>query len=195
MTRKSAILCLALGIFSAPTPTLASQSDWQINPSKSSIEFHLKNMGLKVDGSFKKLSGTVAYDDKKLSQSTVQAQIDPDSIDTGIGMRDKHLKTKDFFNVAKFPDVIFRSTNIDVEPSGEFTIVGTLTMHGVPMRVQLAAKPLKAFSEKDGQKHLTTTATTTIQRKSFDIGGLAAATVSNDVSVDLNIDLVKAAAQ
>ena len=88
-------------------------------------------MGFNSDGKFTKLTGEVLYNDKDFSESSVQANIATGSIDTGMGMRDKHLKSKDFFNVVKFPEAEFRSSKIEMQPSGNFKLIGTLSLHGI----------------------------------------------------------------
>ncbi len=173
------------------TPAQPAESKWHIDPTRSSVQFHLKNMGLPTDGKFTKITGEVTYDDKDLSQSTVQANIDTGSIDTGIGMRDNHLKSKDFFNVAKFPEAEFRSSKIEVLPSGHFKLVGTLSLHGVSQDVILDAKPLSEKVDPAGHNHLIASASTTLRRKSFNIGGIGAATIADNVTIDLAIDMVK----
>jgi polyisoprenoid-binding protein YceI len=172
-------------------PAQAAQSAWQINPDSSSLTFHLKNMGMPVDGKFTKLSGKVNYDDKDLADSTVEANVDTGSINTGIGMRDHHLKSKDFFNIAKFPQAEFRSSKIVVSPSGDFQIFGTLSLHGVSQEITLNSKPLNKNVDQSGKNHLIASASTNLRRKTFAIGGWSAASVGDDVTIDLAIDLIK----
>ncbi|MBP6351885.1 MAG: YceI family protein [Candidatus Obscuribacter sp.] len=172
-------------------PVLSAESDWTIEPAGSKLDFHLKNMGMGVDGKFTKVSGTVKYDGKNLAQASVDAKVDIDSVDTGNEMRDKHLKTKDFFDMGKYPAAEFTSNKIEVDKSGEFKIYGRLSLHGIPQEVVLNATPLKESVDKAGRKHLTTTATNQIERKSYGIGGLGAASISNEVSLNLTIDLVQ----
>jgi polyisoprenoid-binding protein YceI len=169
----------------------AAQPNWRIDPEASSVKFHIKNMGMSVDGKFAKVTGLVNYDGKNLAAASVQANVDTGSIDTGIGPRDSHLKTKDFFDAAKFPEAEFRSSKIEVKPSGDFQITGNFSLHGVSKVVTLEAAPLTTKVYPSGEKHLVASASTKLLRKDFGIGGLAAMTVGNDVTIDLTIDLVK----
>jgi polyisoprenoid-binding protein YceI len=173
------------------SPAWSSQSKWRIDPSASSVQFHVKNMGLSADGKFTKVTGEVTYNDKDLSESSVLANIDTGSIDTGMGMRDNHLKSKDFFNVAKFPEAEFRSSKIEVQPSGNFKLIGTLSLHGVSQGVILEAKPLTKKVDQAGHNHLVALASTNLRRKQFGIGGITAATISDQVKIDLAIDMVQ----
>lgn len=169
----------------------AAEPVWKINPETSSMNFKLKNMGQPVDGKFGKLSGDVTYDGKNLAQATVNAKVDTASIDTKNEKRDDHLRTKDFFDAATFPVAEFKSSKIDVDKAGNFKIAGTLNLHGIAKPVTLAAGPLKETVDDAGKKHLLANATTQVERKDFSIGGLAAATISNEVAINLVIDLVK----
>jgi len=170
----------------------AASDSWRINPKNSSIEFAVKNMGLGVEGKFATVSGDVTYDEKHLELATVEASIDAASINTGLSLRDHHLKGKDFFNVAKFPRLEFRSDKVEAEPDGDFIIRGSLCMHGVSEEITLHAKPLsQPVQGADGKKHISTSAAAQLNRKDFAIGGFTAASISNQVNIELKIDLVK----
>ncbi|MBP6744994.1 YceI family protein [bacterium] len=169
----------------------AAEPVWKINPEASSMNFKLKNMGQPVDGKFGKLSGDVTYDGKNLEQATVKAKVDTASIDTKNEKRDDHLRTKDFFDATTFPVAEFNSSKIEVDKGGNFKILGTLNLHGVSQPVTLAAGPLKESVDGAGKKHLLANATTEVERKKYSIGGLAAATISNEVAINLVIDLVQ----
>ena len=169
----------------------AAEPVWKINPEASSMNFKLKNMGQPVDGKFGKLSGDVTYDGKNLAQAAVKAKVDTGSIDTKNEKRDDHLRTKDFFDATAFPVAEFNSSKIEVDKGGSFKILGTLNLHGVTQPVTLAAGPLKESIDGAGKKHLLANATTEVERKKYSIGGLAAATISNEVAINLVIDLVQ----
>lgn len=172
-------------------PVQAAAPVWKINPDASSMTFKLKNMGAPVDGKFGKLSGDVSYDGKNLAKAVVKAKVDTASIDTKNEKRDDHLRTKDFFDVASFPVAEFNSSKIEVAKDGNFKIQGTLNLHGVSQPVTLAAGPLKETVDGAGKKHLQASASTEVERKTYSIGGIAAATISNEVAINLVIDLVQ----
>lgn len=191
MNYRSLALSAVLSLSTLSTPTLAADNTWKVNPAASSVKFSLKNMGLPVDGHFNSVTGEVHYDGKHLESADVKTSVETASIDTGIGPRDHHLKSKDFFNVSQFPQAIFESSKIETQPDGSFVITGKLTLHGISQEIKLNAKPLKEVADKSGHKHLTTEATTELKRKDFKIGGFAAATISNPVTVALVVDLTK----
>ena len=109
----------------------ARADEWTIDPSHSAAQFSIKHMMVStVRGNFQKVSGTVNLDESDLTKSSVEVTIDPTSIDTGEPKRDAHLKSPDFFDVAKYPTLSFKSTRIEKAGKGKFKVTGDLTMHG-----------------------------------------------------------------
>jgi polyisoprenoid-binding protein YceI len=89
-------------------------TSWNIDTTHSGINFSIRHMVVsKVRGRFARFSGTLALDEEDLTRSVVEATIDASSIDTGTGQRDDHLRSADFFDVARFPELRFRSTRIE----------------------------------------------------------------------------------
>ena len=124
---------LSLGLFAALTAAFSSCSSalavsavdiWKINPAGSAVKFEVKNFGSAVNGNFKKVTGQVQYDGKHLEKADVKASVEVGSIDTGIGARDHHLESKEFFDVSKFPQATFVSQAIESQPDGSFLING-----------------------------------------------------------------------
>ena len=86
-----------------------TNSDWNIDPVHSGINFSVRHMVVsKVRGHFTKYTGTLAIDDADLTRSVVEATIDASSIDTGTAQRDTHLRSPDFLDVERFPEIRFR---------------------------------------------------------------------------------------
>lgn len=175
---------------------IATSSGWTIDPAHSSATFSIKHMMISnVNGSFGKLSGNVQYDEKMLPKSMVDAVIDVSSIDTNEPKRDEHLKSKDFFEVDKYPTITFKSKQVTKAADG-FKILGTLTMHGVSKDVTLNAEPMGPIVNAHGKLHTGTSASTKLNRKDFGIsyhqtldnGG---AMLGDDVKVTLDVELVK----
>jgi len=104
---------------------------WEIDSSHSGIHFSVRHLVIaKVRGQFSRWSGAVIVPDGDFSRATVEAVIDPSSIETGVADRDVHLKSADFFDVAQFPEVIFKASR--VEPAGDdLRLVGQLTIKGI----------------------------------------------------------------
>jgi len=130
---------------------------------------------------------------------SVDATIDVSTVSTGIAARDTHLKSADFFEVAKFPTMTFKSTSV-VKAGDHYDLKGDLTMHGVTKTVTLRMDPpSKAMPGNPGRDgkvlvHYGFAATTTINRKEFGLlwDGSPTSTgdklLSDDVKVEIDID-------
>src|SRR5438105_11363750 len=111
---------------------------WNIDPSHSAIAFAIRHMVVsKTRGRFTKWSGELQFDADQPRASSVQATIDPASIDTADAQRDAHLRSADFFDVEKFPTASFRSTKIEDLGGDHYRVIGDLTVHGVTKSVAL----------------------------------------------------------
>src|SRR5437868_2082931 len=101
-------------VFAALLSVPAFAGEWKIDPAHSAAQFSVKHMMIStVRGEFGKVSGTVNLDDKDATKSTVDVQVDVSSINTREPKRDQHLQSPDFFDVAKFPTMTFKSTKIE----------------------------------------------------------------------------------
>src|ERR1700756_583420 len=94
----------------ATFPAFAQTSDWTIDPAHSTAQFIVRHLAISnVSGTFTKVSGTVAFNEKDITQSQVNASIDVNSVDTRVENRDKDLKSPHFFEVDKYPTIEFKS--------------------------------------------------------------------------------------
>ena len=177
--------------------TVLQAATWEADAAHSSIAFNLKHMMIaNVHGSFGKFTATVNYDEKDITKSTIQATIDVASINTDNEQRDTHLKSADFFDVAKFPSIIFVSKMIHKTKDG-LMIMGDLTMHGVTKEVTLTAEnPSAPVTDPWGGTRIAVSAITKVNRTDFGIvwnktlesGGVL---VGTDVNITIEIELVK----
>ena len=95
-------------------PRLALASEWNIDPSHTTAGFAIRHMMVNmVHGKFDKVAGTLQLDEQNPTRTTLEVQIDAASIDTNEPKRDAHLKSADFFDVAKFPSITFKSTKVE----------------------------------------------------------------------------------
>ena len=141
---------------------------YDIDPAHSTVGFKVKHLGITtVPGKFSKFKGTVTLDKHESTAARVEAVIEADSIDTGIADRDKHLKSPDFFDVAKFPEVRFVSTKISPMKDDRFVMEGELTLHGVTKPVKLDAVFGGEAKDPWGGLRAACSATGTIDRKDF----------------------------
>ena len=176
----------------------AQTTSWKIDPAHSGADFSIRHMGLSnVHGHFGNVTGTVIIDDKDFTKSSVNATVDVTTVDTGVAQRDTHLKSPDFFDVAKYPTMIFVSKKI-TGSGDDYHVIGDLTLHGVTKTVDLTMdKPGKEQTGMDGKSiHRGFSAATTIHRADFGLtwnGTLKSgdAMLGDDVKVTLDVEIVK----
>ena len=196
---KKSILLLIVTLL-LTSVSIAATTNWNIDPTHSSASFKVKHMMISdVRGSFRDLQGTIAIDESNLANSQVEIMIVATSIDTGIKKRDDHLRSADFFDVAKYPNLIFSSKQIRNIKNGEFELVGNLTLHGVTKEVVLnVAGPTVEAKDPWGNIRRAAQATTKINRKDFGLGWNAAletggVLVGEEIQIELDIQFIKQA--
>ena len=130
------------GPLTAQTSNRVRASDvpdvYEILPFHSQVEFAVPFMGLAtVKGAFEDFTGTLLLDERALEKSSVAMVIQAASLHTGNALRDKHLRSDDFFDVEKYPALVFESDHIERAPGGAYRVHGTLTMHGTSRAIVL----------------------------------------------------------
>jgi polyisoprenoid-binding protein YceI len=172
---------------------------WNIDPTHTSIEFSVKHLGIAtVRGRFRKFDAVAeAGPDGQLKR--VEATIEAASVDTGVDQRDDHLRSADFFDVAKFPQIRFLSTRIEPKGAGESLITGDLTLRGVTRPVNFTLEQGGAIKDPWGNQRVASTATGKLSRKEWgliwnqllELGGVA---VSDEVKFTFEVQVVAAQA-
>src|SRR5439155_15178082 len=160
--------------------------------------FGIKHMMVStVRGTFGKYTGTIALDDKDIAKSTAHIEIDATSIDTGNAKRDEHLKSPDFFDVAKFPKITFDATKVEKRGADGLNVTGNLTIKNITKPVILTVSGLTGeVKDPWGGTRRGASAQTKINRKDFGLtwnkgletGGVV---LGEDVTIDLEIELTK----
>ena len=187
---------LAAGVVLAASAAAVSAQvkEYKIDPAHSEADFAIKHMAIStVHGSFHGVSGVVKFDPNNLAKSSVEATIDVSTVDTGVAQRDGHLKSPDFFDVAKFSTMTFKSTSVK-KAGDHYDVAGDLTLHGVTKPVVLRLEqPSKGLDDGKGHEHRGFTATTTVNRQDFGLkwqgstpGGEQM--VGDDVKIEIDID-------
>jgi polyisoprenoid-binding protein YceI len=153
----------------------------QLKPidSKSEVKFTVKNFGLNTPGTFKGLKGSIQFNSSDISSASFNVSIDANTVNTGIDMRDNHLKGEDYFDAEKYPTINFVSTGIKADNDG-YIISGQLTIKGISKNISF---PFTATSQNGG---MLFTGDFSIDRKDFDVGG-GSAVLSNHVDVSLKV--------
>jgi polyisoprenoid-binding protein YceI len=187
-------LAVVTGILALAAPlALAQTSTWTSDPNHSEVDFSISHLTVSnIHGRFGHVNATIAYNDADVTKSTVTATIDVTGVDTGEDARNTHLKSPDFFDVAKYPSASFTSTSVAKSDSG-LTINGNLTLHGVTKPVVLNAEgPRGPAPGMDKKPHAGFSATTTIKRSDFGIGGkFPSAAVGDEVKLNIDLEVVK----
>jgi len=192
MRNKFLFAITAAALSLAAASASAQTSAWTIDPAHSSVNFTIRHMGVSnVHGSISGIKGTVNYNEKDITKSSVETTIDTTTISTGVEARDKHLKSPDFFEVEKYPTIAFKSTSVS-NTGGKLQLTGDLTLHGVTKSVTLDVDgPAPPQTGKDGKTRSGFSAEGTLHRADFGIGPkFGAAMVGDDVkfSIDVEID-------
>lgn len=169
---------------------------WNIDPNHTGIEFAVRHMGIAtVRGRFRKFDGTVALDeDGRLRQAHVT--IDAASIDTGVADRDNHLRSADFFEVGRFPTIVFRSTAIERAGNGTYRVTGDLTMHGQTRPVTFEVEPAQPVKDPWGNRRVAATATGKLNRKDWGLTWNAAletggVLVSEKIKLEFDVSAIR----
>jgi polyisoprenoid-binding protein YceI len=183
-----AVAALSIGL-AAP----ASAATYKIDKDHSSIGFKIRHLVSKVPGSFNDFEGAFVYAPDQPEQWNVNAKVNPASIDTNVEQRDKHLRSPDFFDVEKYPEMTFVSTKVTDVTKSSAKLHGDLTMHGVTKPVVLDLRIHGEGKDPWGNTRAGFTATTTINRKDFGLGWNQALEtgqllVGEDVDITLDIE-------
>lgn len=178
----------------ASAPGVPQTSKWELDPENSSVEFVCKHVFTNVRGMFHKPSGTVMLDEATPTNSKVTATIDVNTITTGVEERDTHLKSPDFFDAAKYPQITFVSTGFTRSSATAYAVTGELTMHGVTRPVTLAVTAPPPFNHAGGIRR-GIEATTSVNRKDFGLrwdfpGEGPGVVVGDNIKITIDAELV-----
>ena len=160
-----------LALLITATPFFAATTTYTIDAAHSNVGFSVPIMGglSQVRGKFTDFTVTIVYDDKDVTKSSVEAVIKTASVDTGIEARDKHLRTADFFDADKFPEITFKSSRIE-RKGKNFIAFGTFTMRGVAKEISLPFTINGVRTDpKTGKTSLGATARMVVNRKDYGI--------------------------
>lgn len=176
--------------------TSLAADKFEIDRTHSSLGFAVRHMVVtKVKGEFNEWTGTILYDDKDITKSSVEVSIKTASIDTKDAKRDEHLKSPDFFDAEKYPDIMFKSKRIEKTEDG-LVAVGDLTMRGVTKEIRIPFEFAGTVNDPYGNTRLGLSAKTKLTRqdygmswsKKLDAGGLV---VGDDVEIGIEVEAIK----
>lgn len=190
MLRSALIAVIAL---LSPLSAAAQVQTWKIDPNHTATQFSIKHLGIStVRGVFEKTTGTVQYDPKDPSKTIIDATIDASTINTRVEMRDKDLRSANFFDVEKYPTITFKSTKVEPNGEGKLKVTGDLTIHGTTKQVVLDVDgPTPPLTDAKGSR-MGASATTKINRFDFGVNG-AKNTAGADVNITIDMEMIAAA--
>src|ERR1700689_2053419 len=111
--RTLSALAIALLLTLSAAAQDQNKDTWQIDPRHSAAQFSVRHLGIStVRGAFTKVSGSVQYDPANLGKTSIQATIEAASIDTRVDMRDNDLRSPNYFDVQKYPNITFQSKRV-----------------------------------------------------------------------------------
>jgi polyisoprenoid-binding protein YceI len=189
------LLTLTLALLA---PTLARAATWEADLGHSSIGFAVRHLMIStVRGEFHRFTATATGDPADPTKAVIEASVDTSTIDTRNEQRDTHLKSPDFFDVAKFPTMTFKSKKIETTGAGKARVTGDLTLHGVTKEVVLDVEgPTPTIKDPWGNTKAGAHATTRLNRKDFglvwnkamDGGGVL---VGDEVEVTIDVEAAR----
>ncbi|MCM2333830.1 MAG: YceI family protein [Anaeromyxobacteraceae bacterium] len=174
-------------------------SSWNLDVTHSAIHFFVRHMVIsKVHGRFAKWTGVLQLDEQDLTRSSVDVTIDAASIDTQVADRDAHLRSADFLDVAKHPEIRFTSRRIEKAGEG-YRVVGDLSLHGVVKEVVLSAEFAGVGKDPWGNMRAGFSAKASLDRREFGLVWNAAletggVLVGEKVEIAIELEAVKAQA-
>ena len=181
----------------ASLSALAQTSNWNLDPAHSTAQFTVRHLAISnVTGSFTKVTGSVVLNEKDITQSQVLATIDVSSVDTRVEMRDKDLRSPNFFDVEKYPTIEFKSKRM-VSSGGKLQVIGDLTIHGTTHEVTLDIDgPTPEMTDAQGNSRRGISATPNINRRDFNLVynnllKTGEAVVGDNVKIQIDAEMVK----
>ena len=198
--RKNPRIALALALLAAAAlPALAEVETFTLDKGHSLVGFRIRHFVSKVEGRFNKFDGTIWIDRQNPGASKVDLTIQADSIDTNNENRDKDLRSENFFDVAKYATITFKSTKVVAKGSDAYEVTGDFTMHGVTKSITVPVKHngfLKVKGRTGMGEKTGFDITFPLNRKDFginwnrplDTGGVM---LSDDVDINVQIEANK----
>lgn len=176
------------------------KNTYQIDSAHSGVHFSVRHlMVANVRGTFTGVSGTVLYDPDKPAETTIEATVDINTVNTHDEKRDGHLKSPDFFDVAKYPLMTFKSKRVESGTATEQKVTGDLTIHGVTREVTLTVDEVSGEAKDPwGNTKIGATVKGKVKRSDFGLtwnapletGGVL---VGDDVKMEFELELLKVA--
>jgi polyisoprenoid-binding protein YceI len=181
----------------APQPPLPAPGRWDIDPTHSAVRFIARHIGLaEIHGRFNDFYGSVWISDR-VPDSQLEVYIGAASIDTGVTMRDDHLRSADFLDVDTYPYLQFTGGRFTHRGGSHWAVPGVLHLHGVDRTVRLDVTYLGLGTGMDGETRAACKVTTELHREDFTLNwqrmlARGIAVVGATIRVEIDIQVIKA---
>lgn len=188
---------LSTTIFFSSISVFAQATKWGYDLGHAKVGFSISHFGIsETEGKFTKFDGLVLADKADFSDAKIDFTIDVNSINTEEAKRDEHLKSADFFDVAKYPTIIFKSKSLTPAGKSKYKMIGDITMHGVTKQIELDVIYKGTVVDPFNNTKAGFKISGTLDRTDFGLvwnGKLTTGDllVGNDVNLDINIELIK----
>ena len=149
--RKTLLQALSLSLL-LPALAAADPVTYKVDADHSGVGFSIRHFVSNVSGRFRDFDGVIKYDKANPAASSVEFTVKAASIDTANNDRDEHLRSKDFFDVQKFPTLTFTSTKVVAKDANTLDVTGNLTMHGVTKPITIPVTILGSVKTPKGEK-------------------------------------------
>ncbi|HXU45599.1 MAG TPA: YceI family protein [Thermoanaerobaculia bacterium] len=192
---KKLLAATAVALVAAALPARAADV-FDVDKTHSEVSFKITHLLGKVPGRFDDFKGVISFDKAKPANSSVEFTIQATSIDTSNADRDKHLRSPDFFDVEKFPEITFKSTAVKAVSKDKYQVTGAFTLHGVTKTITLPVAYLGELKDPWGNTRAGFSTETRINRKdygmvwnkSLDSGGVL---LGDEVDITISLETVK----
>lgn len=202
MKKTPATLLLAFALAGASAPAAppavppSAAGAWTIDRSHSEVGFQVRHLVSRVHGSFDEFDAVIRIDAEAPEASSVLFTVKAASIDTKDSKRDEHLRSADFFDTARFPEIRFVSTSVTPAGADRYAVTGDLTMHGVTRRVTLPVTFHGVQRDPWGNDKAGFETAVTLNRKDFGINWNKAldqggAVLGDDVAVSIALEAAR----
>jgi polyisoprenoid-binding protein YceI len=197
MLRQTITAAALLGTLA--TPARAAADTYTVDKQHTEAGFQVRHILTKVHGTFRDVSGTIAWDKANPSRSTVEFRLKTASVDTGVAPRDNDLRSQNFFWAEKYPEITFVSTKIAAKTKNQFDVTGNLTIRGVTKQITLPVTYLGEEKDPYGNTKAGFETGITISRQDYGLvwnkvlesGGVL---VGDTVEIAVNLEAAKDAA-
>ena len=166
--KRRTFLPYAFFLLFLPALGTAAPLVYKVDADHSGVGFSIRHFVSRVSGRFRDFDGVIRYDRENPAASSVEFKVRAASIDTTNNDRDEHLRSKDFFEVAKYPSITFSSTRVVPKDANTLEVTGNLTMHGVTREITFPVELLGTLKTPGGEK-AGFEASFTVNRKEFGI--------------------------